>query len=101
MVDKFFCGLLGVFSILLILVLVVSFDSSMDDQETTTQELVSFSDFCYQDDVHEFIDFDTGVHYLVFCGYRKGGITPRLNLDGSVMVDEVKGGDVDGNCNDD
>ena len=101
MFDRIFYGFLGVFTILLILVLVVDFGGFKDNQETTTQETVSFSDFCYQDDVHEFIDFDTGVHYLVFCGYRKGGITPRLNLDGSVMVDEVEGGDVNGNCNDD
>lgn len=88
MFDRFICGFLGVFTILLILVLVASFDSSKDDQETATQETVSFSDFCYQDDVHEFIDSDTGVHYLVFCGYRKGGLTPRLNPDGSVMVEK-------------
>lgn len=34
---------------------------------------------------YEFIDPDTGVHYLYL---YKGGITPRLNSDGSVMCDK-------------
>ena len=35
-------------------------------------------------DVSEYIDKETGVHYLVT---PVGGITPRLNADGSVMKD--------------
>lgn len=45
-------------------------------------------------DVYEFVDKETGVHYFIYShgsGYRgMGGITPRLNTDGSVMVDEVE-----------
>lgn len=45
----------------------------------------------YNDDIYEFIDPDTGVHYWIYshsAGYTgMGGITPRLNSDGSVMVD--------------
>lgn len=45
----------------------------------------------YNDDVYEFIDPDTGVHYWIYshgAGYvGMGGITPRLNSDGSIMVD--------------
>ena len=45
----------------------------------------------YNDDVYEFIDPDTGVHYWIYshsAGYAgMGGITPRLNSDGSIMVD--------------
>ena len=45
----------------------------------------------YNDDVYEFIDPDTGVHYWIYshsAGYSgMGGITPRLNSDGSIMVD--------------
>ena len=33
----------------------------------------------------EFVDPDTGVHYL-YHSSEKGGITPRLNKDGSVMT---------------
>lgn len=44
------------------------------------------------DDIYEFIDPDTGVHYLVYNHYvggdaGMGGITPRLNSDGTIMVD--------------
>lgn len=43
-------------------------------------------------DIKDWVDPDTGVHYLVYSdqsGYAgMGGITPRLNPDGSVMVDE-------------
>ena len=35
--------------------------------------------------VYEFIDFDTGVHYLLSI---KGGMIPRLNSDGSIMCDK-------------
>lgn len=35
------------------------------------------------DEVHIWIDEETGVQYLIFKGYRKGGITPRLNADGT------------------
>lgn len=46
----------------------------------------------YNDDIYEFIDPDTGVHYLVYSHYNggnagMGGITPRLNSDGTIMVD--------------
>ena len=44
--------------------------------------------------VYEYIDAQTGVHYLVYS--RKsgnagmGGMTPRLNADGTIMVTEIK-----------
>lgn len=44
----------------------------------------------YNDDVYEFIDPDTGVHYWVYSHTARyggmGGMTPRLNSDGTVMV---------------
>lgn len=40
--------------------------------------------------VYEWIDKDTGVHYWIYreaSGYAGyGGMTPRLNADGSIMV---------------
>ena len=43
--------------------------------------------------MYEFIDPQTGVHYLVYSfdgGYDgAGGITPRLNADGTIMVTPV------------
>lgn len=87
MFDRIFYGFLGVFTILLLLVLVVTFDVSNDNQETT-QEITSFSNLGYDDNVYDYVDPDTGVHYLVYCGYRKGGIAVRLNPDGSIMVEK-------------
>lgn len=43
-------------------------------------------------DVYEFVDPDTGVHYWIYshkAGYGgMGGMTPRLNADGTVMITE-------------
>lgn len=44
----------------------------------------------YNSDIYEFVDPDTGVHYWVYShktGYGgMGGMTPRLNSDGTVMI---------------
>lgn len=87
MFDRTFCCFLGVFTIILLLVLAFVFGGSRDNKEAT-QEMMSFSALGYEDNVYDYVDPDTGVHYLVYCGYRKGGITTRLNPDGSVVVDE-------------
>ena len=46
----------------------------------------------YNSDMYEFIDPDTGVHYWIYshkAGYGgMGGMTPRLNPDGTVMITE-------------
>lgn len=41
--------------------------------------------------IYEFVDKDTGVHYWIYSqrltkGGGMGGITPRLNSDGTVMT---------------
>lgn len=40
--------------------------------------------------IFEFVDQDTGVHYLIYsnklANAGMGGITPRLNSDGTVMT---------------
>ena len=90
--DSPFFIILGSFVVIICLVLAVVFGEPEDNQETT-QEITSFSNLGYDDNVYDYVDPDTGVHYLVYCGYRKGGIAPRLNPDGSVMVDEAEGGD--------
>ena len=47
--------------------------------------------FC-NSDIYEFVDPDTGVHYWIYSHaelYKgMGGMTPRLNSDGSVMCDK-------------
>ena len=46
----------------------------------------------YNNDIYEFVDPDTGVHYWIYShseGYSgMGGITPRLNSDGSIICDK-------------
>ena len=46
----------------------------------------------YNSDVYEFVDPDTGVHYWIYSHDTAyggmGGMTPRLNSDGSVMCDK-------------
>lgn len=46
----------------------------------------------HNSDIFEFIDSDTGVHYLIYSHKVSyggtGGITPRLNSDGTVMITE-------------
>ena len=34
-------------------------------------------------------DSETGVQYVCYCTGHGNGITPRLNADGTVMVEEV------------
>lgn len=45
-------------------------------------------------DIYEFVDSDTGVHYWIYShrmgNSGQGGMTPRLNSDGTVMVTKVK-----------
>lgn len=36
--------------------------------------------------VREYIDQETGVHYLVYCAGYKGGITVRYDTDGSLYT---------------
>ena len=41
----------------------------------------------YRDGDYRIIcDTESGVHYVVYSDYRKGGITPRLDADGNVVV---------------
>ena len=37
--------------------------------------------------IRDYRDKETGVHYLIFEGYRCGGICPRYNTDGSLYID--------------
>ena len=39
------------------------------------------------DEIKEYRDSATGVHYLVFASYNKAGMTVRYNADGTVFVD--------------
>ena len=43
------------------------------------------------DDYKILVDKDTGVNYIVFYSRNRGGITPRLNADGTPYVRQVNG----------
>ena len=85
--DVPFYVILGSSVVIALLALAFIFGEPEDNQETT-QEITSFSNLGYDDNVYDYVDPDTGVHYLVYCGYRKGGIAVRLNPDGSIMVEK-------------
>lgn len=46
--------------------------------------------------VYDYTDPETGVHYLIYSDQydaEMGGITPRLNPDGSIMVEKTEKGE--------
>lgn len=90
--------LIVVFSLVLVFLLV---GCSLDDIQETSQRNV-VTNF-YNSDVYDYVDPETGVHYLIYShkSYNAGmgGITPRLNPDGSIMIE--KEGGKGGNSNDD
>ena len=60
----------------------VSSDNTKDDKQSSDLPIY----------MKEFVDPDTGVHYLMYSDYNylykvgSSGITPRLNSDGTIMV---------------
>ena len=88
-----------VFSLALVFVLAgCSLNDALDELQNThegEQREVEYASYAHC--VYDYIDSETGVHYLLYSFYNAngetGGITPRLNPDGSVMVDEAEGGD--------
>ncbi len=59
-----------------------------EDTETNNSGVEIEINSCYN--AYEFIDPDTGVHYWIYSHKvmygGAGGMTPRLNSDGTVMV---------------
>lgn len=53
-----------------------------EDTESSESNSISKINGSY---VYEFIDSDTGIHYLLSI---RGGMIPRLNSDGSIMCDK-------------
>lgn len=52
------------------------------EETSQTEEKTSFI-LNSDDEIRIWTDEETGVQYLIFKGYHKGGITPRLNADGT------------------
>ena len=36
--------------------------------------------------VYVYVDPETGVNYLIYNGYKSGGITPRYDSEGNIMI---------------
>ena len=45
------------------------------------------------DSVVDYVDPTTGVHYLLFIGYNRGGMSVRYNADGTIMTDSNSEGE--------
>lgn len=69
------------FIILLLLFLVTGCSVGINDSKT------DYKEFDYGD-MYFYTDEDTCVEYIVYVGYYKGGITTRLNADGTVKINE-------------
>ena len=41
-----------------------------------------------KNDIYFYTDENSCVEYIIYDGYKAGGITPRLNRDGTIMLNE-------------
>lgn len=93
------CGKVRVVSMALIMTGLVSLTACKSqpiagstDTKSDVESSSSLFPYHTNYDIKDWVDSETGVYYLVYSdqsGYAgMGGITPRLNPDGSVMVDE-------------
>ena len=71
------------------LVMMFSLTGCVEGVESGKSDTVTLAN----NDMYEFVDPQTGVHYWVYShgdAYQgMGGITPRLNADGTIMVTPV------------
>lgn len=59
---------------------------SLESNDTNEEVKRTGTSYC----VHDYVDPETGVHYLIYQGGYQGGITVRYNADGTIMVDPVE-----------
>ena len=70
------------------------FLSSCSVPDDTTNTVKNDADYykkltyAYGDQIMDYVDPETGVHYLLYDGYEGCGITVRYNADGTIMVDQ-------------
>ena len=67
--------------LLLLLITGCSFKNENNDCDTNYQEV-------NDNLIRYYTDKDTCVEYIVFSGFRRGGITARLNTDGTIKLNE-------------
>lgn len=74
--------------LLIFVIIALCVGCSVEECETKTGTIEKLFVDGSGEGVVTFVDEKTGVNYLIFYGYRKGGITPRFNADGSLYVTE-------------
>ena len=89
-----------IFSVIMIGVVVIGCGSSKSEAETTEKNNNKRSDFAKLSEAYDmsigfqgisvwdYIDPETGVHYLIYYYPDGGSITVRYNKDGSIMTDK-------------
>ena len=81
--------LLGI--IVILTVLIVGCGSANEVHSSTSSTRFELEYLGESEDVEEYRDSETGVHYLLYSetiyGYTSSGICPRYNADGSLYVD--------------
>ena len=65
--------------------------SSSKAKQETTASVKNITAKSALDDivVYDYVDPATGVHYLIYSVGYKGGMSPRYNADGTLMVDPI------------
>ena len=59
------------------------------DAETKTNYIQDYTFYKNNIEFTIVVDKETGVNYVVYSGYKNGGVTVRLNADGTPYVSEV------------
>lgn len=72
---------------LLIYVWITPIKTVEPDEDSKIESLEKIDGIDGDTTIKIFIDEETGVNYLIYDSYRKGGITPRFNVDGSLYVE--------------
>lgn len=80
--KKFVFVLLS-FAIIVLLIFGCEFTNKSNAELAETIEPVE----AYTSDmVRVYVDEETGINYLIFTGYRAGGICPRYDIDGNLYI---------------
>ena len=75
--------ILSVLMIVILLLFLVGCDENNENIKSATNDKnITLGE--HNDEILFWTDTETGVEYVVYKGYRKGGITPRLNADGTL-----------------
>ena len=75
-----------IISLILVIAIILLVGCAETTEADTKTDYIQEDNSCYI-----YVDKKTGVNYIMYSGLYQGGITPRLNADGTPYVSEVKG----------